>query len=407
LAAAEAVCSDDGIGKGDVLDLLAQLADKALILAEEHVGRVRYQLLETIRQYGAEKLRGSDEPAVVQGRHRDWFLRLVEEADVGVKGTDQAKWVARLEIELANLRTAIDGTIERNEAEAGLRLTGGLGHLAVFRGHLAEARARFANLLSLPGAAPHTEVRAGALWAAGSMARYQGDYEAARNLVEESLAIRRELGDRCHIGHSCRLLGSVASCQGDYDAAESFYEEALVLFGELGDNCGIAWTLHNLARMAFWRGDHPLACARFEEGLALSEASGDKVGTIECRLGLAQVAIARHDWTSARALLAQCLTFCQELGAKVIGALVFERFAELAQAHGQAARAARLLGAAQALRDAMGMPLPAAHRGDHERHVDATRAAIGEEAFDAAWAAGQAMTFDRTLAYAIEEELQR
>jgi predicted ATPase/class 3 adenylate cyclase len=404
LAAAEAVCSGEGIETWDVLELLTQLADKSLILAGEPVGQVRYQLLETIRQYGAEKLCGSDEAAVVQGRHRDWFTRLAEEASAGLKGADQAEWLARLETELDNLRTAIDWSIERDEAEAGLQLAGGIGHLGEIRGYLTEARARFARLLSLPEAAPHTEVRAKGLWCLGHLARYQGDYEAARELVEESLSIGCELGDRRHIGHSYLVLGSVASCQGDYDAAQSFYKEGLVLFRELGDSYGIAWTLHNLACVTLWRGDHALACARFEEGLALFHGFGDKSGILECRFGLARVAIARHDWKSALSLLAQCMALCQELGAKVIGAQVFGGFAKLARVHGQAARAARLLGAAQALRDAMGAPVHAARRADHERQVSATRTAIGEEAFAAAWAEGQAMTFDQALAYAGEEE---
>jgi tetratricopeptide (TPR) repeat protein len=405
LAAAEAVCSGDGIAECDVLDLLTQLADKSLILVDESVGPVRYRFLETIRQYGAEKMCGSEEE-VVRGRHRDWFVRLAEEADTGVKGADQLKWVARLEIELDNLRTAIDGSIERDEAEAGLRLASGLYHICDLLGYLAEGRERLARLLSLPGAAPHTEARAKGLLDAGQLARQQGDYGAARELGEETLAIGRELGDQRHIGHSYLHLGVVASNQGDYDAAHSFYEQSLILFRELGDNYGSAWALHNLACVAFWRADPKVASAHFEEGLALFHEIGDTMGILECWIGLGRIAIARRDWASARALLAQCLALCQELGAKVTGAAVLERFAELAWAHGQAARAARLFGAALALRDAIRAPLRSDRRADQKYQVDATRAALGEDAFAAAWAEGQVMTFDRALAYAAEEEAQ-
>src|SRR5262249_46620713 len=166
LEAAEAVCSDFGLStvsdpiqnpkseiqNEEVLDLLSQLVDKSLVSYEEPGtrgpteggGRARYRLLETVRQYARDRLLETAEAERWRGRHRDWFLELAEQAEQGLKGSDQAEWVERLDAEDDNLRAALAWSRERHEAEAGLRLLGGLGLFWCWRGYWAEGLERVA-----------------------------------------------------------------------------------------------------------------------------------------------------------------------------------------------------------------------------------------------------------------------
>jgi non-specific serine/threonine protein kinase len=189
----------------------------------------------------------------------------------------------------------------------------------------------------------------------------QGDHAAARPLFEESLAIRRELGDRQGIAESLNNLGEVAQAQGDHAAARALHEESLAIRRELGHRWGIAVSLNNLGTVAWAQGDHAAARALYEESLAIKRELGDKKDLAECLEGLAKVAGAQ----------------------------------------GQPQRAARLLGAAEALREAIGAPLPPADRSDHERSVAAARAALGEEGFGAAWEGGRVSSLEQAIEYAL------
>jgi tetratricopeptide (TPR) repeat protein len=433
LEAAEAVSAGEGVEEREVLDLLTSLVEKSLVLYEEREGEGRYRLLESVRQYGRDRLLEAGEAEAVRTRHLEFFLNWAEQ------GPD---W-ERLETEHDNLRAALGWSRAQGQGEVGLRIAGAVAYFWRSRGYLGEGWEHLAGLLALPGAAARTAARAQGLYGAGMLAwcqgelgaaralyeeslaisrdledkrgiagslrdlgwvaHDQGDYGAARALLEESLALLRELGDKEGIAHSLALLGQLVCDQGDYGAARALFEESLASFREPGVKWGIAWSLGLLGQVVRDQGEHGAARALLEESLAIQREVGDKLGIAQSLYGLGTVAGDQGEYGAARALLEESLAIYRELGIKQGIAPNLEGLAALAVAQGQSERAARLYGAAEGLREAIGAPLPPAKRAEHDRSVAAVRTALGEQEFAAAWAEGRTMSIEQAVTYALEE----
>jgi predicted ATPase/class 3 adenylate cyclase len=428
-----------------VLDLLTSLVDKSLVIVETQGQATRYRLLETVRQYGWERLLESGEAKKVQARHRDYFLKVAEEAEPKLTGSEQREWLEVLETEHDNLRQAIAFCLEETEGtEAGLRLGTALWRFWGVRGHWGEGRERLAAVLdravrpeqrlvgahALHGAATlawiqgdyaaaralneqslaiRRELRdkwgmATSLNNLGVVALYQGDFAAARALPEEGLAIFRELGDKRGSANSLNILGNAAYAQGDYATARALQEESLPIFRELGDRWGLAHCLDTLCNVAYVQGDFAAARALQEESLAIYRALGDKWGIGTSLRNLGVVVLHQGDYAAARALLEESLAIRWELGDKggVTGSV--DALADLAYQKQQARRAAQLWGAATCLREAIGSPRPPVEQKKYEQQSEQARAALGESAFDAAFEQGRAMTFEQAVEYALGEE---
>ncbi len=416
LAAAEGVCSGDGVEGWEVLDLLTGLADKSLAVYEEGVdGDVgRYRLLETVRQYAGDRLGESGEAAAVQGRSASWFLGLAEEAESQLRGPEQASWLGRLEREHDNLRASLAWEEQSADGrEDGLRLAGPLWRFWWVRGHFTEGRQWLGRALARikpegagregVGVREGSAARAKALNGAGALAWAQGDFAGARALFEESLTIRRQLGDQQGIAGSLGNLGVVASGQSDFAGARALYEEGLSLFRQLGDQQGVANALNNLGNVAYQQGDLADARALQEEGLTLSRQLGDQNGIAESLINLGVVAFEQGDFVGARALHEESLTLYRQLGDQRGIACNLEGMSAVACGQSQASRAARLGAAASALRASIGSPFPPAAQGKIDAQVAAVRAALGEAAFVAAWDAGRAMTMEQAMEYALAD----
>jgi predicted ATPase/class 3 adenylate cyclase/Tfp pilus assembly protein PilF len=381
LGAAEAICAGDGIDAYEILDLLTQLVAKSLVSVDEQEAEARYRLLETIRQYGAEQLRGSGEEAALRGRHRDWYLALAEEAEPELVGPAQGEWLDRLEGEHANLRAALGWSVEHGEAEAGLRLGGALGRFWGVRGYLTEGRERLTELLALAGGLGRTEVRSKALHAAGVLAQVQGDYRAARALYEECLVLHRELGNTGGTASSLNNLGQVAFHQGDYATARSLYEQALAIRRDLGDKRGIASSLNNLGGVAQEQGDFAAARALYEECLLMARELGDRWGTAVSLNNLGKVAEYQGDYSAARSLYEECLVIERELGDRQGTAYSINNLGNVAlyqgdyesasALYGEGLATLRELGDRQGIANSLGfLGLLAQKQGDHRRARD-------------------------------------
>jgi non-specific serine/threonine protein kinase len=445
LEAAEAVCIGEGVEEREVLDLLTRLVEQSLVLYEERGGEERYRLLETIRQYARDRLEGKPhevgrgEAAEVRGRHRDWCLELAETAAQKLGGPEQAVWLERLETEHDNLRAALAWGLECGEAEPGLRLGVALFLFWATRGYWTEGRERLTALLGQPGAEARTVVRAKALHWSGFLADPQGDSGAARAFFEESLAISRELGHKPGIAESLLSLGWVVHQQGDSGAARAFFKESLAISRELDNKTGIAESLRVLAWAASQWGDYGEARALLEESLAIWRAVGNTdcfgfglslgyLGWVahgqgnygEARVlleeslaihreidnkyaiasllpALAMVTRDQGNSGEARALLEEALTISRKLGYRNGMERALEGLAGVAVAQAQPERAARLLGTAERLREAIGAPLQPGDRAEHDRSVMAVRAALTEDAVAAAWAEGRAMSIEQAI----------
>ena len=350
LEAAEAVCQavhDPAAGPGpalEVLDGVASLLDKSLLRQQEQAsGEPRFRMLETIREYGLECLTASGEEPAVRRAHADYFLTLVEAAELALAGPDQATWLERLEAEHDNLRAALRWAEESGEAEIGLRLAGALCQFWLMRGHLREGQERLARLLGLAGASPRTAVRARALTRAGHLADNLSDYTAAHAFFAESLAIRRELGEKGGIATALNDLGWVAWHRNDYTAVRALSEESLAIWRELGDKAGIATSLHNLGWVAYHRGEYAAAHALCQESLGLHRELGDKLG-IAYELGhIGQAAHRQGDYRRAMALLEERLALYRDMGMKPLFAWTSSMLAAVAHDQGNEERATALL----------------------------------------------------------------
>jgi non-specific serine/threonine protein kinase len=406
LEAAESVCSGEDIEDWEAVDLLTSLVDKSLVVFEEREGgEGRYRLLETIRHYAQERLTETGEEPELQRRHRDFFLALAEEAEPHLQGAEQGVWINRLETEHENLRSALGTCQAMGEvgAETGLRLCGALQQFWWIRGHLSEGRAWAVRALSQVGSEEQTQWRAKALTGAAGLAYFQSDYASARAYQEESLAIFREIGDRQRSAAALNYLGMVAYAQGDYASACAFHEQSLAIQREIGNQQGIAYALNGLGIMAQNQGDYALARAYQEESLAIQGEIGDRWGCCWSLLNLGNVARMQGDYASARAFLEESLTIQREIGNRGGSAFSLESLAALASAQEQPEQAARLWGAAERLREEIGAPLPPNEREEYDHKVSEARAALGEEAFTAAWTEGRAMSWEHAVYYALGE----
>ena len=411
LGAAEVVCAGVGVASGEVLELLAHLIDKSLVLVEEsELGDVtRYRLLETVRQYGRHRLREAGEVGPIQRQHAAFFLVLATQAEPQVMGEQQVHWLGRLETEHDNLRAALHWMIEQQEEELVVRLSGALYRFWEVHGHMSEGRRWFDQALALldrAGAATdptRMALRATALLGAGWLAHDQGDFAQAAVWYEESLVLHRELDNKRGITMLLNLLGILAYDQGDFARARGLYEESLALWRELGDKRGIVIQLNNLGYLAHQQGDHARAIPLLTEALALARAGGEKRGIALTLHSLAMGALAVGDYERAKPWFEQGLTMLRDVGDPKGIALCLEGLAEVAAAEGHPARAARLYGAAETIRTTIGVPLSPTARAHFDRVVAAIRVHIDQAAWDVAWAAGRAMPVEQAIAYALEE----
>jgi predicted ATPase/DNA-binding CsgD family transcriptional regulator len=401
LEAAEAICPGNGIETADILDLLASLADKSLVLVETRTGEARYRLLETIRQYSRDKLDESGDTVTVQDRHLEWYLGLAERADAELRGPRQEAWLERLEAEHDNLRVALEWSGAKAQGtDAELRLAGALRWFWFIRGYWSEGRRRLEAALRRRDEAPSVAL-ARALQGAGRLARFQGHYDRARALSEEGLAVSRRLGDGESRVWFLISLGAVELHQGDFARAAALFEESLSLARTLGDRGLISTALTDLGVVARIQGDFVRAEALLAESLALSREVEDKWRVALSLHSLGMVAFRRDDYDRAAGLFAESLVLASQVRDRWIANDCLDGLAAVACAGGHYEYAARMLGTADALREMLGYRPLADEQSDHDQCVATTRVGLGDAAFAASQTAGRTMTFEQVIADAL------
>jgi predicted ATPase/Tfp pilus assembly protein PilF len=394
--AAERVAGADG--EVDLLEGIASLVDRSLLRESEGVGgEARFSMLETIREFAREQLAQNGEEEELVRRHALEFARFADQANEGLRGDEQLLWFERLEAEHDNLRAAIDSSLAAGDYETALRLGGALGWFWYAHGHALEGCMRLTELLAETRGSP-AELRARPMYALGVLLDQRGEPERAAELVERSLAVFREQGDRERVGTALNSLGSIRRVLGDFDAARSFLEESLAIRRELGDHARMASSLSNLGIVAFEQGDLDDAEARFVEALALDRAHGNEWGAGAALDNLSAVAIERRDYEPARELNREALISAQRVGDQELIAFGLEKAAVLAAAERQAARAGRLAGAADAVREAAGIDRNDFDRAWLDRHLNRV---AGEE-FETTRAVGKAVGPEEALREALE-----
>jgi predicted ATPase/DNA-binding CsgD family transcriptional regulator len=405
LSAAEAVCAGDDLPPDAILDHVDHLVAKSVLIAEEHDGGKRYRLLDTIRQYGRERLaeRGGD--AGLRRRHRDFYLRIAEQSVSEWCGPWQARWLTRLRAEHANMRSALDFCIgDPHEAQVGLRLAAVLRFHWVMGGFLSEGRHWLDQALEL-GSEP-TPHRAEALWVAAWVALLQGDMREATRRLTECRQLAEQLGDPLVGAEVARFSGLAAVFRGDNEGALPLLETAIGVLESVGDADAVILTLYHVAVAASLLGDSDRARAACERAIGISDACGERWARSWVLWGLALDGWLRGDLVSATGLARESLTIKAEFDDLLGTALSIELLAWIAASRGQFEHAARLLGAAGAIWHSLGTsiaafgPQRAGFHDDGERRI---LRSLSERAYRAAAAEGARLTVDQAIAHALED----
>ena len=382
MEAAEAVCGEGEFGF-TVLDCLESLVGKSLVRHVEAVGDPPcFTILETVREYGLERLETSGETAAVQRAHAAYFLSLAEAVEPKLIGPDQTAALAQLEGEHDNLRAVLRWAREHHEAETGLRLAGALWRFWQAHGYLNDGRAWLDGLLALDhdaGDYSPPSVRAKALIGAAMLAFRQNDYRHAAMLSEKSLALYREMGDRGGIADVLNTLGLVADNLGDPHHAVALYTESLALYRELGSVWEIATSLNNLGVLARAQGEYVRASAFLGESLILRRNLGDAWGTAQSLTNLGRIAQDQGDYAGAAPLHEESLLLRQTLGDRQGIAIALANLGQIAWVQGNSFRATLLfeesLTLSRALGDRRTTALALSSLGDIARqHCDEARA---------------------------------
>jgi predicted ATPase len=337
LEAAEVVCSGDGVEQNQVLDLLIQLVDKSLVLVDDQrQGAARYRLLETVRQYAAEKLLEAGEADAVRDRHLAGLLALAEESFARFGSMEQHAWLARLAAEFDNLQAALEWSrAQASETEMELRLAGAMMGLWLFVGHLSAGRAALEMALARSNPTARTRARARALAAAGGLAGMQMDVAAANALLRESVAIYRELGDKRELAHVLNALGRVVAVhQGDDEEARSLRAESIALLRETGQSWGLATSLFLSGDTALERGQYARARAQLEESVTLFRTLGDRQMVTSPLTSRGRLACVEGDYSTARALIEEGLAIRREVGDRWSVAISLNSLGEVARCQG-------------------------------------------------------------------------
>jgi predicted ATPase/DNA-binding CsgD family transcriptional regulator len=393
--AAEAVAAGADVHRYAVLDLLAQLASKSLVVVDEQQPETRYRLLETIRQFALDRLAEASDVQATYARHIDFFVDLAERAEPLLRGPHALDVVERLEAERDNFRTALEWGIEC-EPRMALRLAAALGWLWWLRSYHTEGRRWLARALHADPAP--TPLRARALHAAGWLAHHQRDLEEAQTCFEESLSIARRMSDDWAVAWALHGLGRVAYFRNDPSNAHALGSESLAIAEKVNDRWLMAHALHLLGIAAYLQAEYATSRAYYQRSLAIRREIGDREGTSILQSLLGIVAIRQRQFDDARAHFIDAVNEMRGLLSGWGLSMNVATFAGLAGAQGQYADAVTLAGASAALRAAWQTPLIPLMEAIVEESLAAAREALGPMQYAECWATGQSMSAQEALA---------
>jgi predicted ATPase/DNA-binding CsgD family transcriptional regulator len=399
----------DSTDQTDLLPMLAILADKNLIqVADDSYGKPRFRWLETIRAYAVDLLNLTGELPIARGRHAAYYVGLAEAAEPTLlSGSgDMSRTLDALEAEYDNFRAVFHWALEADPGDLalGLRLVGAMNRFWQVRGHLGEARQWLERALPRSQAVS-AEIRAKALNTAGVIAGLQDDNDQAEVWLTEGLILWRELQDRTREAATICNLGLTAQQRNDLDRALVLFREAELLYEASEDQRGIAVAVGARGWLERQRENHREAVPLLERSVGLFREQHDDRNLANSLGNLGQSLLALGDQTRALTCFTESLQLRQALGNKLAIAECFEGFAALATYAGRPRRAARLYGAAEALRETTGAKLAdPADRAMRDRQVEEVRRRLGAQTFVSEWSAGREMAPDDVSRLALRSE---
>lgn len=416
LEAAEATCGPDE--EGSFLDTLATLVDNSLIVSRAETAadgedeEPRFAMLETIREYAAERLESGGEADEMHRAHALYYLALAEATQPETAAPAQREWWwTRLEREHDNLRAALHWAIQKGERDTAARFALALWRFWSAR-HLGEGFRWLEAVLAMGGivgAEPerHARRRAFLLLIAGILATRHGDYDRAVALDEASLTMYQDLGHEKSTHGPLRELGAVAYHRGDYGRAVHLGEQALAVAREFGNASGSALAVCNLADALRARGDLEEARTLLQESLSSLRRQEQTLPNINAlvntltRLGSIQCETGGYE-RAADSYRESLGLMWRYVGRAYETSSCLEGLARVAAMQDRPERAAWLLGASAALRDEMGTPLTPIARADHDHASEAALEALGEVAFETIWTTGNETPFEVSITTALD-----
>ena len=358
LDAAVAVCTTP-----DAFEVISRLVEASLVQVDADAVERRFRMLESLRAYGAVQL-GPEETATLQGRHAAWVLDLAERAEPKLKGSEQAAWLDRLDLERENLRAALDWCIEAGEHETGLGIGGAIWRYWFLRGALKEGREWLDRLIgtferAVLGAentdktlveestSPRRTAHLSALHALGTVQYFLGERLAAEGRLKECLAVCRIVEDRAGEARALNNLAMVAQSKGEVEVAVRRYQRSLEIKRSLGDSVGVVSSLVNLASLASSRGDRSKAREFAQECLEEAYRSEDRWLVSNGLLQLGLMALNAADLTLARRLFGESKSIRRSIGDRRGEAIVMNYLAEVAQQEANRVEAIKMAMSAQ------------------------------------------------------------
>jgi len=446
LEMAKQVCPGGGLPAAEVLDLLAALAGKSLVVADTAArGQARYRMLDTIREYAASRLAEAGETEMMQHRLRDYALRETERLMQMGMAQIRAPWSAtvetfgRFDADNGNLRQVLSHCLAEADAETGLRTCTAMAPVWIVQGSFAEGAEWFDSFLGLAAPPVPSAVRGPALVGraqlalasdpAGAQARATEGLElcqaagqdfwtaAAFNLLTETalhagradeaaarggqaLAAARTAGDRWNEGYALGTLAAAAGQRGDLPEAQRLGEAALATMREIDQQWGVARTLLGLASLARLTGDSGGAQRRYEEALAILSVLNARPEIARCLAGLGRIAIDGGDTSLARQYLIQSIELSRSTGSRIGMIRGLEAWAALSLAEQRPDRAVQLAAAAAALRQAAHLP---PHSGARTERYLAAASGLGQEAVARLWAQGAGLDASSAVELALAD----
>ena len=400
LDAAEEICGADTPAES-VLDGLRALAESSLIFPTDRAtDEPRYRMLDTIQEFAAEQLTGSDEAETIRRRHALYYMRLAEQAEGALQDRSQAVWYPRLEREHDNIRAALGWLLGQgqHEAKLALRLAGALWRFWHRHGDIREGRQWLEVSLARAEDAP-PRIRAKALWGASWLAYHLGDYQRGSALSAEHLAIARAMDDPLSVRNALTGVGIAALAEGKYDDGLRALEEALDACAPLGNIWHRATSSLNLGAATLVTGDLARASQLFDDAATLYRERGDAVFTARAVQHLGYVALLRGDYAGAGARFTETLESLFTLGELTGVADGLEAVAAAQAATGYVQQAGMLIGAASALRQRIGIAALPHIRAVWQPSVSGAEQTLGPEGWAAACADGAALTLEAAVAH--------
>ena len=395
---AQAVCDPDCALGLDMLDALGSLVDKSLLKrVGSPDGEPRFLMLETIRDYGLERLVESGEAELVQRRHEDHFVALARAAEPELLGARPTEWLDLLDAEQDDLRAAIQRAADDGRIEVALDAAAALWRFWQQRGHLVEGRKTLRALLDLPTAANPTKARARALGGLGGVAYWQADTATARRAYAEAVSIERGLDDQAGLAEALYNAGFVDALIGDGPRARAEYDEAIRIYEAIGDRKGLLNVREALVFIHLHSGDLSAARAVERQTLADFRIAGESLRIASALSALTAIDVLDGKFEAAYESLDEALAMFRAQGDMQRVSSLLTMAAALALGEGDAERAARLGGAAAVLIEPLGNVATPMQLLRMDDPVPAARAAMGDEAFDAAYAAGRSVSLDEAL----------